>query len=189
MSDPPLGCSVPDFLLPLEKVRDRGHRSILLRWFALLAEDIIVTDSQSFTTRDPRPAQAVRITLCGSKANEGGPTYSENVGTLWSPVSILGALLLLWVRGKLPHDIPAAVFTSTDGTPQSCHHKMSRWDQESDDSGATHMYRAGTDSTTIQFHGRLVSDAFKTYTHLCSESVSNLASKMALGSRDDSTLR
>ncbi|POM68177.1 Hypothetical protein PHPALM_15694 [Phytophthora palmivora] len=91
-------------------VRDRGHRSILLRWFALLAEDIIVTDSQSFTTRDPRQAQAVRTTLCGSKANEGGPTYSENVGTLWSPVSlpVLGALLLLWVCGKLPHNIPAA---------------------------------------------------------------------------------
>ncbi|EGZ22115.1 hypothetical protein PHYSODRAFT_411234, partial [Phytophthora sojae] len=30
--------------------------------------------------------------------------------------------------------------------------------------GATHMYRAGVDALTIQFHGRWASDTFKQYT-------------------------
>ncbi|KAF4316065.1 hypothetical protein G195_010439, partial [Phytophthora kernoviae 00238/432] len=54
--------------------------------------------------------------------------------------------------------------------------------------GATHMYRSGTDALTIQFHGRWMSDAFKTYTRLCKESVATLFASMVSGSRGDSTL-
>ncbi|RLN37434.1 hypothetical protein BBI17_009881 [Phytophthora kernoviae] len=53
---------------------------------------------------------------------------------------------------------------------------------------ATHMYRSGTDALTIQFHGRWMSDAFKTYTRLCKESVATLSASMVSGSRGDSTL-
>jgi site-specific recombinase XerD len=54
--------------------------------------------------------------------------------------------------------------------------------------GATHMYRAGVDAMTIQFHGRWVSDTFETYTNLCAESVTSLAANMVSGSEGDSTL-
>ncbi|POM78382.1 Hypothetical protein PHPALM_4091 [Phytophthora palmivora] len=54
--------------------------------------------------------------------------------------------------------------------------------------GATHMYRAGTDALTIQFHGRWVSDAFKTYARFCKESVATLSADMVGGSRGDSAL-
>ncbi|GMF51323.1 unnamed protein product [Phytophthora fragariaefolia] len=54
--------------------------------------------------------------------------------------------------------------------------------------GATNMYRAGVDAMTIQFHGRWVSDTFKTYTNLCTESVTSLAANMVTGSNGDSTL-
>ncbi|GMF51272.1 unnamed protein product [Phytophthora fragariaefolia] len=54
--------------------------------------------------------------------------------------------------------------------------------------GATHMYRAGVDAMTIQFHGWWVSNTFKTYTNLCAESVTYLAANMVTGSKGDSTL-
>ncbi|GMF40570.1 unnamed protein product [Phytophthora fragariaefolia] len=54
--------------------------------------------------------------------------------------------------------------------------------------GATRMYRAGTDALTIQFHGRWVSDAFKSYTRLCKESVAMLAENMVVDPRGDTTL-
>jgi site-specific recombinase XerD len=47
--------------------------------------------------------------------------------------------------------------------------------------GATHMYRAGVDALTIQFHGRWVSDTFKQYTRLCKESVDGLAAQIVSG--------
>eukprot|EP00644_Phytophthora_capsici_P018612 jgi/Phyca11/132866/e_gw1.247.7.1 len=54
--------------------------------------------------------------------------------------------------------------------------------------GATHMYRTGTDALTIQFHGRWVSDAYKTYTRLCKESVATLSASMVTGTKGDSAL-
>ncbi|OWZ13317.1 hypothetical protein PHMEG_00013375 [Phytophthora megakarya] len=75
----------------------------------------------------------------------------------------------------------AAVKTGQDPRDFSSHSLRS--------GGATHMYRAGTDALTIQFHGRWVSDAFKIYTRLCKESVARLSSDMVAGSRGDSTLR
>ncbi|KAG2990232.1 hypothetical protein PC119_g19137 [Phytophthora cactorum] len=49
--------------------------------------------------------------------------------------------------------------------------------------GATRMYRSGADALSIQFHDRWVTDAYKTYTRLCKESVITLAATWWLGQR------
>lgn len=54
--------------------------------------------------------------------------------------------------------------------------------------GATHIFRAGFDHLTIQFHGRRTSNAYKFYTSLCKESVVAIASKIVSESTGDSTL-
>jgi integrase len=106
----------------------------------------------------------------------------------------------------MPVATPAAMFTARDGTPgfvsASC---VSTALQRAARSlgedprmysthslragGATNMYRAGVDALTIQFHGRWASDAFKTYTRLCSESVSTVAARMVCGASMSTTLQ
>ncbi|RLN69560.1 hypothetical protein BBJ29_008892 [Phytophthora kernoviae] len=108
-------------------------------------------------------------------------------------------------RKHLPMEIPAAIYMDRRGTPAcvttadvsevikraTIHvgQDPRRFSSHSlRTGGATNMYRSGTDALTIQFHGRWVSDAFKTYTRLCKESVSTLSANMVAGSREDSTL-
>eukprot|EP00644_Phytophthora_capsici_P004952 jgi/Phyca11/97069/e_gw1.1.1644.1 len=81
---------------------------------------------------------------------------------------VFGALILLQARKGLPAGIPAistvdvsniikAAANRIDKDPRRfCSHSLHS-------GGATHMYRTGIEALTIQFHGRWVSDAYKTY--------------------------
>jgi hypothetical protein len=177
------------------------------KWFAVRAQDIAVLDAENQSTLSPSNAKSVCMRLIGSKTNQGGSPTTRLLSRSGHPFlcPVFGALVLLQARRFLPGGIPAAVFIDRRGRPAciatavvadaikraaittgqdprvfSSHSLRA--------GGATHMYRAGTDALTIQFHGRWVSDAFKTYTRLCKESVATLSANMVAGPRGDSTL-
>ncbi|GMF53678.1 unnamed protein product [Phytophthora fragariaefolia] len=64
----------------------------------------------------------------------------------------------------------AALVTGKDPL-QFCRHSLRS-------GGATHMYRCCIDALTIQFHGRWVSDVFKSYSRLDQDSITMLAADM-----------
>ncbi|RLN78794.1 hypothetical protein BBJ28_00023541 [Nothophytophthora sp. Chile5] len=162
---------------------------------------------QGQPTMCPSTAHSVCIRLVGSKTNQGGAPTSRMLSRSGHPFlcPVFGALILLQARQNLPVNVPAAVYTNRCGRPaciatadvaeaimraatkigsdprQFSSHSLRA-------GGATHMYLSGTDALTIQFHGRWVSDAFKTYTRLCKESVATLSERMVAGYRGDSTL-
>jgi hypothetical protein len=177
------------------------------KWFAVRAQDIAVLDVENQSTLSPSNAKSVCMRLIGSKTNQGGSPTTRLLSRSDHPFlcPVFGALVLLQARRFLPGGIPAAVFIDRRGRPAciatsdvadaikraaittgqdprvfSSHSLRA--------GGATHMYRAGTGALTIQFHGRWVSDAFKTYTRLCKESVATLSAIMVAGPRGDSTL-
>ncbi|OWZ02689.1 hypothetical protein PHMEG_00025708 [Phytophthora megakarya] len=177
------------------------------KWFAVRAQDIALLDSSGNPTRSPAHAQSVYLKLAGSKTNQGGAPTIRMLTRSGHPFlcPVFGALVLLQARKSLPANIPAAVFMDRNGLPACISTAqvsdaikkaatMSGEDPRHFSShslragGATHMYRSGTDALTIQFHGRWVSDAFKSYTRLCRESVATLSANMVAGSRGDSTL-
>ncbi|KAE8976655.1 hypothetical protein PF002_g26025 [Phytophthora fragariae] len=178
------------------------------RWFALKAENITATNAAGVPTTDPRTASAVCIRLRGSKTNQSGAPTTRVLARSGHPTlcPVFGALVLLRARGNLPVSIPAAVFTDNRGVP-SCvsaarvtsslrhaaqqlgesPHKYSAHSLRA--GGATHMYKAGVDALTIQFHGRWASNTLKLYTRLCTESVASVKAKMVGGATRPSTLR
>ncbi|KAE8875943.1 hypothetical protein PF003_g39912 [Phytophthora fragariae] len=177
------------------------------KWFAVRAQDIAVLDEEGRPTLAPSKAQSVCMRLIGSKTNQDGSPTTRMLSRSGYPFlcPVFGALILLQVRKNLPADIPAAVYLDRRGKPacvgtadvaEAIKRAAASTGQDprcfSSHSlragGATHTYRAGTDTLTIQFHGRWVSDAFKTYTRLCKESVATLAESMVAGPRGDSTL-
>ncbi|KAJ8564049.1 hypothetical protein ON010_g7297 [Phytophthora cinnamomi] len=177
------------------------------KWFAVRAQDIAVLDVEGRPTLTPSKAQSVCIRLIGSKTNQGGSSTTRMLSHSGHPFlcPVFGVLILLRVRQNLPTDIPAAVYLDRSGKPaciatadvaEAIKRAATSTGQDSRcfsshslrSGGATHMYRSGTDALTIQFHGRWVSDAFKTYTRLCKESVVSLAASMVAGPRGDSTL-
>ncbi|OWY96452.1 hypothetical protein PHMEG_00033277 [Phytophthora megakarya] len=118
---------------------------------------------------------------------------------------VFGALILLQARRNFPVGIPAAVYMSAGGMPAyiSTTHVADTIKRAATNAvrdprhfnshslrpgGATRTYRSGADALTIQFHDRWLSDAFKTYTRLCKESVATLSADMVLDSRGDSIL-
>ncbi|KAE9216861.1 hypothetical protein PF005_g8887 [Phytophthora fragariae] len=167
------------------------------KWFAVRAQDIAVLDEEGRPTLAPSKVQSVCMRLTGSKTNQDGSPTTRMLSRSGHPFlcPVFGALILLQVRKNLPADIPAAVYLDRRGKPacvgtadvaEAIKRAAVSTGQDprcfSSHSlragGATHMYRAGTDALTIQFHGRWVSDAFKTYTRLCKESVASLAESM-----------
>ncbi|EGZ23422.1 hypothetical protein PHYSODRAFT_486509, partial [Phytophthora sojae] len=185
------------FLLRRSEIASSGKK---FAWFALKAEDGAVLDINGLLARE---ASSVHIRLRGSKTNQRGtPTLrvlNRSGHNFLCPV--FGALYLMQAHRVLPLDIPAAVFTNKFGRPE-CVSALSvtrSIRQAAADlgyspaefsahslraGGATHMYRAGINALTIQFHGRWASDTFKQYARLCQESVSALASKIVSGSKD-----
>ncbi|GMF33358.1 unnamed protein product [Phytophthora fragariaefolia] len=158
-------------------------------------------------TRLAAEAQSAHMKLRGSKTNQCGHTTAQMLYRSGHPFlcPVFGALLLLRSRQDLPLGIPAAVYLGRTGPPvcistailSSAVKKTAAQNGEDPKNfsphsfragGATHMYRAGVGAMTIQFHGRWVSDTFKTYTNLCAESVTSLAANMVTGSKGDSTL-
>ncbi|OWZ04688.1 hypothetical protein PHMEG_00023370 [Phytophthora megakarya] len=183
-------------------------RSQHFRWFALRAQDITFFDTNDRPTSIPANAVAVSIVLQGSKTDQVGDGTVRRLyrsGHHWlCPVA--GALLLLSARKSLPNCIPAAVYTNTDNNPAcitaldvttTIRTAASRLGVDPStfgthslrSGGATYMYKAGVDILTIQFHGRWLSDAYKSYTHLCTESVRSVASKIVGISHRDTTLQ
>ncbi|EGZ13460.1 hypothetical protein PHYSODRAFT_411286, partial [Phytophthora sojae] len=177
------------------------------KWFAVRAQDIAVLDAEGQPTLSPSKAQSVCMRLIGSKTNQGGSPTTRMLSRSGHPFlcPVFGALILLQVRKHLPTDIPTAVFLDRCGKPaciatDDVSEAIKRAATSTGEDprcfsshslragGATHMYRAGTDALTIQFHGRWGSDAFKTYTRPCKESVATLAANMVTGPRGDSTL-
>ncbi|OWZ23997.1 hypothetical protein PHMEG_0001036 [Phytophthora megakarya] len=171
-------------------------------WFALKAADIAVLDHSGSPTSLASEAMSVHIRLKGSKTNQRGkPTLrmlNRSGHQFLCPV--FGAICLLKARHGLPLEIPAAVYINACGRPECVSSlplaKSIRQAASSLGSnpaefsahslragGATHMYRAGIDALTIQFHGRWASDTFKQYTRLCKESVNELATKIVSGSK------
>ncbi|KAJ8526127.1 hypothetical protein ON010_g15052 [Phytophthora cinnamomi] len=176
--------------------------------FTLRAEAISVVDEQGDRTSAPGLAYAVWVKLRGSKTNQRGSATVRKLHRSGHEFvcPVLGALPLLQARKNLPQDIPAAVYLSAHGIPASVSTKefasaikKAATELGNDAStfsshslragGPTHLYRAGADAMTIQFHGRWASEAFKSYTRLCSESVSSLSGNMMRGSKGDSRLR
>ncbi|KAE8960527.1 hypothetical protein PR002_g30185 [Phytophthora rubi] len=196
------------FFFVLRRSEIMATTTTTFRWFALKAEDITATNAAGVPTTDPRTASAVCIRLRGSKTNQNGAPTTRVLARSGHPTlcPVFGALLLLRARGNLPVSIPVAVFTDTRGVP-SCvsaarvtsslrhaaqqlgesPHKYSAHSLRA--GGATHMYKAGVDALTIQFHGRWASDAFKLYTRLCTESVASVAAKMVSGATRPTTLQ
>ncbi|KAE8908053.1 hypothetical protein PF005_g25664 [Phytophthora fragariae] len=196
------------FFFVLRRTEIMATTTTTFRWFALKAEDITATNAAGVPTTDPRTASAVCIRLRGSKTNQNGAPTTRVLARSGHPTlcPVFGALLLLRARGNLSVSIPVAVFTDTRGVP-SCvsaarvtsslrhaaqqlgesPHKYSAHSLRA--GGATHMYKAGVDALTIQFHGRWASDAFKLYTRLCTESVASVAAKMVGGATKPTTLQ
>jgi hypothetical protein len=193
------------FLMRRSEIVSISGKSV--KWFALRAEDLVVLDATGEPTLSATEARSVHMRLRGSKTNQCGHATARMLyrsgHAFLCPV--LGALLLQRSRQDLPLGIPAAVYLGRTGQPAciSTAHLYSAIKkaavQNGDDprnfsphsfraGGAIHMYRAGVDAMTIQFHGRWVSDTFKTYTNLCAESVTSLAANMVSGSKGDSTL-
>ncbi|OWZ21318.1 hypothetical protein PHMEG_0004152 [Phytophthora megakarya] len=152
------------------------------KWFAVRMRDVIVLDED------------------GSKTNQAGAPTSRLLSRSGHPhlCPVFGALALLKARRSIPADIPAAVYMKRNGQPscistadvaQVIKRAAAKTGQDPRDfsshslrsGGATHMYRAGTDALTIQFHGRWVSDTFKIHIRLCKESVAKLSSDMVAG--------
>ncbi|KAE9231338.1 hypothetical protein PF005_g3129 [Phytophthora fragariae] len=177
------------------------------KWFAVRALDIAVLDEEGRPTLTPSKAQPVCMRLIGSKTNQDDSPTTRMLSCSGHPVlcPVFGALILLQVHKNLAADIPAAVYLDRRGNPacvgtadvaEAIKRAAASTGQNprcfSSHSlragGATHMYRAGTDALTVQFHGRWVPDALKTYTRLCKESVATLAESMVLCPRGDSTL-
>ncbi|RLN72392.1 hypothetical protein BBO99_00009817, partial [Phytophthora kernoviae] len=121
------------------------------------------------------------------------PSFSTKFASLtpgWlqvSPAIDVQGLTDIWLRISelTPLPTPHAIKRAAIKTGKDSRHFSSHSLRAGD---ATHMYRSGTDALTIQFHGRWMSDAFKTYTRLCKESVATLSASMVSGSRGDSTL-
>ncbi|KAE8956506.1 hypothetical protein PF011_g31451 [Phytophthora fragariae] len=195
------------FFLLLRRSEIVAITSRTFKWFALRAQDIAVVDTTGRPTSSPTLAQSVCLRLTGSKTNQSGVATSRVLSRSGHPYlcPVFGALILLQARKSLPLNIPAAVYMSRQGIP-ACISTADvteaikraaiktgkdprRFSSHSlRAGGATHMYRSGADALTIQFHGRWISDAFKTYTRLCKESVAALSAAMVSGSLGDSTL-
>ncbi|KAE8892638.1 hypothetical protein PF003_g23413 [Phytophthora fragariae] len=196
------------FFFVLRRSEIMATTTTKFRWFALKAENITATNAAGVPTTDPRTASAVCIRLRGSKTNQSGAPTTRVLARSGHPTlcPVFGALVLLRARGNLPVSIPAAVFTDNRGVP-SCvsaarvtsslrhaaqqlgesPHKYSAHSLRA--GGATHMYKAGVDALTIQFHGRWASNTLKLYTRLCTESVASVKAKMVGGATRPSTLR
>ena len=178
------------------------------KWLALKARDITVVDCSGSPTSSTTSAAKVYITLHGSKTNQSGRTTTRMLSSSGHPFlcPVKGALLLLQAHGRLPPAEPAATFANAQGATScvtsdqvskaikaaAAHLGEDPRDYSSHSlraGGATHLYRAGVDSLTIQFHGRWSSDAFKTYTRLCEESVDSLSSRIIHGSRRSTILQ
>ncbi|KAE9182251.1 hypothetical protein PF005_g22569 [Phytophthora fragariae] len=193
------------FLLRRSEIASSGKK---FAWFALKAEDVAVLDINGLPANTAREASSVHIRLRGSKTNQRGtPTLrvlNRSGHNFLCPV--FGALFLMQAHRGLPLDIPAAVFTNKFGRSECVSalsvtrsirqaaaglgYSLAEFSAHSlRAGGATHMYRAGEDALTIQFHGRLASDTFKQYTRLCKESVSALASNIVSGSKDMNRLQ
>ncbi|GMG16753.1 unnamed protein product [Phytophthora fragariaefolia] len=177
------------------------------KWFAIRAQDITVLDTAGRPTLYPSKAHLVYVCLIGFKTNQAGSPTKRMLSRPRHPFlcPVFGALILLQTQKYLPADIPAAEYLDRRGKPACITTadvteaiKRAAVNTGQDPrrfslhslraGGATHMYRAGTDALTIQFHGRWVSDAFKSYTRLCKESVAILAENMVVGPRGDTTL-
>ncbi|KAE9290595.1 hypothetical protein PR003_g25249 [Phytophthora rubi] len=178
------------------------------RWFALKAQDVVVLDHTGTATLDANTASSVTIKLRGSKTNQSGKATIRMLRRSGHRFicPVLGALLVLRARRTLPGNLPVATYPSSSGTISSVSaHQVANTIREGArrsgcdpraysthslrSGGATHMYRAGVDALTIQFHGRWASDTFKIYTRLSQESVSNLAANMVSGEKSATTLQ
>ncbi|OWZ06216.1 LOW QUALITY PROTEIN: hypothetical protein PHMEG_00021560 [Phytophthora megakarya] len=169
-------------------------------WFALKDQDIAVLDRHGAATTRSNCAVSTHIRLIGSKANQRGPPTLRMMNRSGHAFlcPIFGALCLLKSRQSCPPWIPAALFVNNrsqfdwitaatisraicEATSQLGHNTNDFSIHSLRSGGATHMYRAGVDALTIQFHGRWASDTFKQYTRLCKESVDGLAAKIISG--------
>ncbi|OWY95815.1 LOW QUALITY PROTEIN: hypothetical protein PHMEG_00034082 [Phytophthora megakarya] len=184
--DAPSLCLAFFFLLLCSEITSKEGKSFA--WFALKANAISTLESNGVPTTIARAAEAVHIRLSGSKTSQHGePTLRAlNRSGHQFLCPVFGALCLLRSRRFLPQDIPAAIYMTTPNPPACISatrmtNVIRRATARSRDDpnkfishslrtgGATHMYRAGVDSLTIQFYGRWPSDTFKQYTRLCGE--------------------
>jgi integrase len=191
------------FLMRRSEIAARGTK---FSWFALKASDIAVTDATGAITKNARLTTTVHIRLRGSKTNQQGSQRLLNRSGHPFLCPVFGALCLLRARANLPGEIPAAMFINNKGKPDCVTGEVitalirraaaalgSEPGEFSTHSlragGATHMYRAGVDTLTIQFHGRWASDTFKQYTRLYKQSVQGLAAKIVSGQRQVHSLQ
>ncbi|OWZ12347.1 hypothetical protein PHMEG_00014512 [Phytophthora megakarya] len=199
-----LGGVVHGILLPLTEVRIRAVRGVSYKWFPLRPEDVTVLSVSGRITLSPSYVMSVCIRLRGYKTNQSGiPTtrmLHRSDHAYLCPV--FGALMLNQTRDYLSTSHlpffrrikPGCVSTldiaeAIKAAAVQLDENPTRFSSHSFRAGgATHLYRAGIASLTIQFPKRWVYDAFKSYTRLCSESVVELSAKMVLGSREYSTL-
>ncbi|OWZ10573.1 hypothetical protein PHMEG_00016566 [Phytophthora megakarya] len=165
-------------------------------WFALKAEDIVLLDRSG--------SPQIWLTACCQTISEfkrGKPTLrmlNRSGHSYLCPE--FGAICLLKANHGLPPGIPAAVFinsrsrldcVSSSSLARSIRQAAARLGNNPLEfsvhslraGGATHMYRTGVDTLTIQFHGRWAFDTLKHYTRLCKESVEGLATKIVSGSK------
>jgi hypothetical protein len=192
------------FLLRKSEIVADGHR---FKWFAQRSSDIIIRDSSGRPTTSATAACSVSIRLQGSKTNQNEPPIVRRLTRSTDPYDcpVLGAVCLLRAHGGLASDLPAATFQDQSVRVAAVNNvrlvqvlrdaaRQLGLDPESVSAhslrsgGATHMHRAGIDSTTIQLHGGWASDAFKRYTRLCDDSVRSIAASMITGSSSSVSL-
>ena len=178
----------------------------IFKRFALRADDVVVLDAHGFPTMEAQAAVSVCISLRGSKTDQQGKGASRLLSRSGHRCicPVFGALLLKHCHGSLPGSWPIAVVQGPVSPIVLSVQDVSEIIKsaavdlgESAKSygthslrigGATQLYKAGVDSTTIQFQGRWVSDAFKRYTRLSLEVSSKLSEAMLSGSGDNTTI-
>ena len=173
------------------------------QWFALKTKDLIVVDDRGTPVLEYERAHGVQLLLTGSKANQLGPASTRFLKCSGDPYlcPVRAALFLIQARQPSDGSEPIAVIAPDQTISSSDISSLIKaaaaklgYDPRAFGThslragGATMMYRAGISPMTIQFHGRWKSDAFKTYTRLCKESVASLAHDMIQGQVKDSTL-
>ncbi|DBA05232.1 TPA: hypothetical protein N0F65_007394 [Lagenidium giganteum] len=150
-------------------------------------------NADGMPTQSSEASASVQITLTSAQASQHGPATirmlfrsgHDNI------CPVIGATMLLEARGAAHSVPPAGMFklddnlygavisnmvtkalrraaSSLGASPRafSTHSLRS--------GGATHLYKCGGDSLTIQFHGRWMSDAFNKYIQLCTDSVTSI---------------
>jgi hypothetical protein len=164
--------------------------------YALQVRDIQFYDDQGKCTNDFNKIKTVAVTLRGSKTDQtvqGQARKLEASGEHWlCPVGAAWMLHSQATRQRRDQDEPLCA--STIGRPVTSieianlikmgarmeGHEPTQYSTHSLRSGgATAMFGAGTDGTTIQLFGRWKSDAFKTYTRASHAATSQLAKAMA----------